>query len=116
MLAPIPDDRHALLRRLRKLQMRWERRMIYLTQQGRGLWARGVLFGIETARHRIAEDRTRSLASLNPILEQWEYIGAEDNASSAAESTKGIDFGISLVIRRVRRYMAEVSNENRRSA
>ncbi len=102
MVAPIVND---LLRELRKLQTRWERGIAYLTHHGRGPWACGVLFGIETARHRIAEDCVSSLAALDPLLEEWERISANEEVSSSTESTKGVDFGIRLVIRRVRRYL-----------
>ena len=104
MVAPIVSD---LLRELRKLQTRWERRIADLTHRGRGPWACGVLFGIEIARHRIAEDCTSSMAALNPLLEQWERISAEEELSSQTESTKGVDLGIRLAIRRVRRYLGQ---------
>jgi len=65
-----------------------------------------VVFGIEIARHRIAEDCS-SLAELHPLLEQWERIRAEEELSSQTESNKGVDLGIRLVIRRVRRYLGQ---------
>jgi hypothetical protein len=94
-----------LLRELRKLQTRWEGRIASLSHRGRGPWACGVLLGIEIARHRIAEECTSSLAALNPLLEQWDRISAEGEFSSRTESTKGVDLGIRLAIRRVRRYL-----------
>jgi hypothetical protein len=104
VVVPINSD---LLRELRKLQTRWECRIADLTHCGRGPWACGVLFGIEIARHRIAEDCTSSLAALNPLLEQWERISAEEELSSQTEPAKGVDFGIRLLIRRVRRYLGQ---------
>ena len=110
MLAPIASaDNHDVLTELGKLQARWERRISSLTQEGRGPWACGVLFGIETARHKIAEDCSSSLTALNPLLEEWARIGAKEELSSSTESTKGVDFGIRLVIRLVRQYFHQQS-------
>jgi hypothetical protein len=94
-----------VLRNLRKLQKKWERKLPYLTQHGHGPWASSVLFAIETARHRIAEECPRSLVELNALLKEWEIITKEEEISTAPQSVKGLDFGMRLVVRRIRRCL-----------
>lgn len=94
-----------LLEDLRRLQNRWERNGERLRQQGQPVWSSGVLFGIETGRQRIAECRSALPAELNSLLEAWERIGHLEETGSINAFTRGMDFGIRLVIGRVRRYL-----------
>src|SRR5258707_1089782 len=95
---------YGLLEDLRELQTRCERKVDPIQQGCHGLWARGVLFGVEIGRNRIAEYRMRSLGELKALSDDWERISRLKEVSSVAASTRGIDFGIRLVIVRVRRY------------
>ena len=97
---------------LTKLQSRWERKLTNLEQHGRGMWARGVLFGVEIGRARIAEDNPRSLAELRALLSEWEGIRARIGSSRIDETIRGFDFGIRLVIGRVRRFLSTGLDEN----
>jgi hypothetical protein len=105
-------DFNRLLSDLAKLQSRWERRLTDAEQHGRGKWALGVLFGIETGRARIAGDNPRSLAELNALLNEWEGIRARAEASLVKETSRGLDFGIRLVIGRVRRFLNSDREDN----
>ena len=90
---------------LSKLQRKWQRKIPYLTKHGRGVWANCVLFGIETAQHRIADDGVMSLRELKALLEAWERISHQEADGHAVEAAKGVDFGIRLVVSRIRRYL-----------
>ena len=96
------DGWNSLLEDLAALQVTWEGKMANLIQVGRGLRAHGVVFGIETGRRAIAES---SPVHLNALLIGWEKIAKIKAKGPAAESIRGIDFGIRLVVRRVRRYL-----------
>lgn len=99
------DDWNDLLEDLATLQRTWEGRTAHLVELGRGLRAYGVVFGIETGRRSVAERKASSLAQLNSLLDEWENIASLKASGPAAESIEGIDFGIRLVIKRVRRYL-----------
>jgi hypothetical protein len=64
-----------------------------------------VLFAIEIARRKIEEDCSGSLLKLNALLKEWEHVGKVEEVSTAPESIKGLDFGIRLVVWRVRRSL-----------
>lgn len=98
------SDVRCVLDDLCKLQKQWEGKIPDYTQLGKGPWASGVLFAIEIARQRIEEDCAGSLIKLNTLLAEWERIasGEEVGTAAAAESISGLDFGIRLVIDRVR--------------
>lgn len=87
------------------LHKKWERKIPYLAEQGRGPWASSVLFAIEIARNRIAEECAGSPTELNRLLDEWEQLSSRVDGGTVGESLTGIDFGISLVVRRVRRYV-----------
>jgi hypothetical protein len=92
---------------LRNLHEKCERKVDGLQRKGYRLWVRGVLFGIEMGHSRIAEYRTRSPAELDLLLDEWERRSRNRlrEVSSVSASTRGIDFGICLVIGRARRYL-----------
>jgi hypothetical protein len=96
-----------LLEDLRNLHEKWGRKVNRLQHRGYRLWVHGVLFGIDMGRNRIAEYRTRSPGELNLLLDEWERRSRNRlrEVSSVTASTRGIDFGIRLVIGRVRRYL-----------
>jgi hypothetical protein len=94
-----------LLDDLEKLQTKWEAKMPDLVERGRAMWLHGVVFGIEIGRRRMAEEEASSLTALDALLDEWESIGKLKANGPAAESIKGIDFGIRLVISPVRRYL-----------
>ena len=89
------------------LHEKWERKVNRFEVRGYRLWVRGVLFGIEVGQNRIAEYRMRSPQDLDLLLVQWERRSRNRlrEASGVTESTRGIDFGIRLVVRRARRYL-----------
>lgn len=89
-----------VLEEIAKLQKRWTLRVSAMTQQGRGSWANGVLFGIEIARNRIADDRPKSLSDWDHLLAQWEIV-RQRTQDGTGPAVKGIDFGIGLVIQRI---------------
>ena len=89
---------------LEKLQGRWLRKLANADKDGWGMWARGVLFGIEIGRVRIAEYNGRSLAELDVLFSEWEKIGTHHEASLVEQTIRGLDFGIRLVIGRVRHF------------
>src|SRR5262252_2943766 len=96
-----------ILEDLRNLHEKWERNVDRLQRRGYRLWVRGVLFGIETGRNRITEYRMRSAAELHLLLSEWERRSRSRlrEVNSATASTRGIDFGVRLVIARVRKYL-----------
>ncbi len=98
-----------VLEDLCKLQKSWERKLPYFTQHGQGPCASSVLFAIEIARYRIAEDCTGRLIELNTLLDEWEQIVNREEVSTAVESIRGLDFGIRLVVRRVRRCLSRLA-------
>ena len=51
------------------------------------------------------DERVPSVTRLNARLAMWESIGRRKVTSSAEESIKGLDFGIGLVIGRIRRCL-----------
>jgi len=99
------DDWNHLMEDLETLQRTWEGKTASLVQLGRGLWAHGVVFGIETGRNSMAEQKASSVGKLNALLNGWETIANLKVSGPAAESIQGIDFGIHLVIRRVDQYL-----------
>src|SRR6266478_3194610 len=102
------DDWNHLLADLQALQRMWKRKTAKRVETGRGLWAHGVVFGIETGRRTIAERKARSRGQLNALLDEWESIANRKPGGPAAESIAGIDFGIRLVVSRVRRYLSRL--------
>jgi hypothetical protein len=98
-----------LLKDLRDLHEKCDRRICRLDETGYRLWARGVLFGIEMGQNRISEYRMRSPAELTLLLNHWEWRTRKHlrEATSVTDSTRGIDFGIHLVITRVRKYLRQ---------
>jgi len=99
------DEWNQLLKDLETLQRTWQGKMANLAELGRGARAHGVVFGIETGRRSISERKASSLTQLNALLDEWESIGKLKASGPAAEAIEGIDFGIRLVIRHVRRYL-----------
>ena len=99
-------DLNRLLKDLMILQWQWERKVTELGGQ-REFRARGVLFGIETARRRIAEVAS-SPAELLALLDEWKRIGTRVATGPAAASVQGIDSGIRLVTKRVQRYLKQL--------
>jgi hypothetical protein len=95
-----------LLSDLAELQRRCERKFTTPKEHGREMWARGVLFGIETGRARIVENGGRSLDELQALLSDWEGIRAHAETSPEEQSLRGLDFGIRLVIGRVRSFLS----------
>jgi hypothetical protein len=97
----------SILEDLHNLQDKWELKVDRLEGRGHRLWVRGVLFGIEMGRNRIAEYRMSSPADVNLLLDEWERRSRNRlrEVSEVTESIRGIDFGIRLVIRRVRKYL-----------
>ena len=65
------DDWNHLLEDLTALQRTWEGNMADLVELGRGSWAHGVVFGIETGLRSIAERKESSLVQLNALLDEW---------------------------------------------
>lgn len=88
-----------------ELQRKWELKIPSLTQQGREPWARSVHFAIESARNRIAEVCADSPTELNVLLDKWEQLSKRVKGGTEGESIRGIDFGIRLVVQRVRRCL-----------
>jgi hypothetical protein len=103
-------DFNRLRNDLTKLQRKWERKLVNPAKRSRDIFTRGVLFGIETGRATIMENSRNSLPELNTLLLGWEQIGAQPAATLVGESLRGIDFGIRLVIRCVRRCLDERSS------
>jgi hypothetical protein len=97
----------SLLDNLRNLHEKWERSVNRFELRGYRLWVRGVLFGIEMGRNRIAEYRMGSREDLDLLLVEWERRSRKRlrEVSEVTESTRGIDFGIRLVVGRARRYL-----------
>lgn len=98
-------NRSHLLVDLEALRLTWKAKTAKLAQPGRESWLRGVVFGIETGRRSIEEHNESSIARLEQLLGKWERIVDLKRSGPAAESLKGIDFGIRLVVRRVRRHL-----------
>ena len=105
-------DFNRLVNDLAKLQSRWERKLTNPGKRRQEMWARGVLFGIETGRATVGEDNRRSVAELNALLIQWEGIRTHAEANLVEETIRGLDFGIRLVIGRVRRSLSARLDEN----
>ena len=100
---------NALVEDLWRLQRKWEAKKANLVERGRSLRAHGIVFGIETGRRRLAEEKASSLSELEALLAEWESIGNLKASGAAAESIKGIDFGIRVVVGRLRRYLKRVA-------
>ena len=105
-------DFDRLVSDLGRLQSKWESKVADAEQHRRRIWALGVLFGIETGRATIGDDNRRSLAELNALLNEWEGISARTEANLVRETIRGLDFGIRLVIERVRRFLNLRLDEN----
>jgi hypothetical protein len=98
-------DWNQLLEDLEKLQRTWEARAAKVVEPDLRLRAHGVVLGIETGRRSIAELKPSSPAKLNALLNLWEGIANRKASGPAVESIEGIDFGIHLVVSRVRRNL-----------
>ena len=106
-----------LQRDLAELQSRWERKLTSPGQHKLRIWALGVLFGIETGRAKIKEGNWKSLGELDTLLVEWEGIRAHADATLvgarlAKVTIRGLDFGIRLVIGRVRCSLNRGLDEN----
>lgn len=88
-----------------ELQRKWERKIPALEQEGREPWARSVQFAIEIARNRIDEVCADSPMKMNALLNKWEHVSKRVRGGTEGESIRGIDFGIRLVVQRVRRCL-----------
>jgi hypothetical protein len=104
-------DRNFLSEDLEKLQRKWDAKTAKLADRGRGLWAHGVVFGIETGLRRLAEGKAGSPTELNAVLDEWKGVGKRKATGPAAASIKGIDFGVRLVIGQVRRYLKRLARQ-----
>ena len=99
-------DCSQVLEAIDELQRKWQGKLPCLAKQGREPWARSVLFAIEIAGNRIAEECASSPMELSALLDEWELIRNRVEDGTAGESIRGIDFGIRLVIWRVRRCLS----------
>jgi hypothetical protein len=109
-------DRNHLLADLGALQLIWKVKTAKLAPPGRGSWMHGVVFGIETGRRSIEEQKESSIAQLEQLLGKWERIVNLKRNGHAAKSIKGIDFGIRLVVRRVRLHLKRRAHKRPKSA
>jgi hypothetical protein len=106
MSSPIGNsDCSHILTAIDELQRKWERKIPSFTKQGREPWARSVHFAIESARNRIEEVCADSPMELNVLLDKWEQFTKRVKGRVKGESIRGIDFGIRLVVQRVRRCL-----------
>jgi hypothetical protein len=98
-------DCSQVLEAVGKLRREWERKIPSFARQGREPWAMSTLFAIEIAWHRIKEECAGSPMELNALIDQWEQLSSRREGGTAGESIRGIDFGIRLVVRRVRQCL-----------
>jgi hypothetical protein len=99
-------DCSQVLEAVGKLQRKWESKIPYFARQGREPFVMSVLFAIEIAGHRITEVCAGSPMELNAVIDQWEQLSNRRERGTAGESIRGIDFGIRLVVRRVRQCLS----------
>ena len=95
-------DWNPLLKDLEKLHRLWLTKAEAEANDKR--WIRGVLFGIETGWNRIAEEVAKPSPNIGSMIADWRRHLNSTEEAAAQEASRGVDYGIKLVIECVTRF------------
>jgi hypothetical protein len=94
-VAPYPDW-NPLLKDLKQLHSLWLTKAEAPAEDKK--WIRGVLFGIQTAWNRIAEELAKPNPTIAEIIADWRQHLSSREQAAGQEVVEGVDYGIELVM------------------